>query len=68
MPRYDYRCRTCDVTFEVRRRMDEPEKTVVCRDGHSTTTRVFTPVAVAGGSGAPTPADGGGCCGGGCCR
>lgn len=74
MPRYDYRCRTCDSRFEVRRSLDEPECAVACPDGHEATSRVFTAVAV-GGSGstsgsssgaAPQPA-GGGCCGGGCC-
>ena len=30
MPRYDYRCRVCDVTFEVRRGIDEPETAVPC--------------------------------------
>ena len=67
MPRYDYRCRDCDATFEVRRGLDEPETAVPCPDGHATTTRVFSAVAVGGGSAAPTPAGGGGCCGGGCC-
>lgn len=68
MPRYDYRCRDCGTTFEVRRGLDEPEAAVPCPDGHPTTTRVFTAVAVGGGgSTAPAPAGGGGCCGGGCC-
>lgn len=71
MPTYDYRCRTCDVRFEVRRGVDEPEVPVDCPRGHGSTTRVFTPVAVGGTAGgtaaAPAPAGGGGCCGGGCC-
>lgn len=67
MPSYDYRCRTCDARFEVRRGLDEPARTVACPSGHAETSRVFTPVAV--GSGAPTAAPpSGGCCGGGCCR
>lgn len=69
MPRYDYRCRTCDTTFEVRRGLDEAESQVACPQGHEHTSRVFTAVAV-GGAAAPAPsapAAGGGCCGGGCC-
>ena len=66
MATYDYRCRTCDVRFEVRRGVDEPETPVDCPSGHGATSRVFTPVAVGGGGAAPAPA-GGGCCGGGCC-
>jgi hypothetical protein len=36
-----------------------------CPQGHTDTSRVFTPVAVGGTASAPAPA--GGCCGGGCC-
>lgn len=69
MPRYDYRCRTCDTTFEVRRGIDEPEAAVRCPQGHESAARVFTAVAVGGAaSAAPAgPVAGGGCCGGGCC-
>lgn len=70
MPRYDYRCRTCDSRFEVRRGLDEPVTTVPCPAGHRETSRVFTAVAVGGSTTAgPAPAAGpaGGCCGGGCC-
>ena len=65
MPRYDYRCRDCDATFEVRRGLDEPETAVRCPDGHTATSRVFAAVAVGGSAAAPAPS--GGCCGGGCC-
>jgi len=66
VPAYDFRCRTCDVRFEVRRGLDESESPVDCPRGHGSTTRVFTAVAVGGGAAAPAAA-GGGCCGGGCC-
>ncbi len=81
MPAYDYRCRTCDAVFEVRRGLDDAPAPAACPSGHAETSRVFTPVAVGGavrgavggavpgrggGSAAPAPA-GGGCCGGGCC-
>jgi putative FmdB family regulatory protein len=70
MPAYDYRCRTCDTVFEVRRGLTEPpEVRTTCPSGHLETSRVFTPVAVGGVTAAPVAAApaGGGCCGGGCC-
>jgi len=68
MPAYDYRCRTCDATFEVRRGLHEyADVPTSCPSGHLETTRVFTAVAVGGASPAPAAAGGGGCCGGGCC-
>jgi putative FmdB family regulatory protein len=67
MPAYDYRCRTCDTLFEVRRGLDEVATAAPCPQGHPETSRVFTPVAVGGAAAAPAPAGGGGCCGGGCC-
>ena len=66
MPAYDYRCRTCDAVFEVRRGLDDAAEPAACPQGHSDTSRVFTPVSVGGAAAAPAPA-GGGCCGGGCC-
>lgn len=66
MPRYDYRCRTCDRQFEVTRGIDEPAAAVACPEGHGQTSRVFTAIAVGGAASAPAPG-GGGCCGGGCC-
>ena len=53
MPAYDYRCRTCDAVFEVRRGLDDAPAPAPCPSGHAETSRVFTPVAVGGG----------GCCG-----
>jgi len=69
VPAYDYRCRTCDVLFEVRRGLDEAPAPAPCPGGHVETSRVFTPVAVGGGAapGSSAPSGGGGCCGGGCC-
>ena len=66
MPAYDYRCRTCDAVFEVRRGLDDTPAPAPCPQGHAETSRLFTPVAVGGSAAAPAPA-GGGCCGGGCC-
>ncbi|MEY2227123.1 zinc ribbon domain-containing protein [Streptomyces sp. BF23-19] len=68
MPRYDYRCRTCDDTFEVSRPMAESSAPADCPAGHSDTVKLLSAVAVGGTSSAPAPAmggGGGGCCGGG---
>jgi putative FmdB family regulatory protein len=65
MASYDFRCRTCDSSFEVRRSITDVS-TPTCPQGHAETSRVFTPVAVGAGASAPVP-QGGGCCGGGCC-
>jgi putative FmdB family regulatory protein len=67
MPIYDYRCRDCDAVFEVRRGLDEPETSVACPAGHPAASRVFTAVAVGGGTSPAAAPSGGGCCGGGCC-
>ncbi|MCW2500717.1 MAG: hypothetical protein JWN87_2393 [Frankiales bacterium] len=64
MPAYDFRCRTCDAAFEVTRSISD-DSVASCPQGHTDTSRVFTPVAVGGTASAPAPA--GGCCGGGCC-
>ncbi|MGW2559804.1 FmdB family zinc ribbon protein [Streptomyces sp. NPDC001514] len=70
MPRYEYRCRTCDDTFEVSRPMAESSAPAACPVGHEDTVKLLSAVAVGGTrtQSAPAPAaSGGGCCGGGCC-
>ncbi|WP_250283015.1 MULTISPECIES: FmdB family zinc ribbon protein [unclassified Frankia] len=73
MPAYQYRCRTCETSFEVRRGITEPAAADnPCPHGHIDTTRLFTAVAVsrAGSASAPplpVPSGGGACCGGACC-
>ncbi|WP_371496875.1 zinc ribbon domain-containing protein [Kitasatospora sp. NBC_00374] len=71
MPRYDFRCRSCGATFELRRAMAQANDPAVCPEGHTDTTKLLSTVAVTGGaasSAAPAaPSGGGGCCGGGCC-
>ncbi|MBA2389298.1 MAG: zinc ribbon domain-containing protein [Geodermatophilaceae bacterium] len=70
MASYDYRCRTCEVTFEVRRPVTEAESALGCPQGHVDVTRVWSAVGLSGAAaGARTPraAPGSGCCGGGCC-
>ncbi|MEU2828403.1 zinc ribbon domain-containing protein [Streptomyces lavendulae] len=74
MPRYEFRCRTCDDTFEVSRPMAESSAPADCPAGHADTVKLLSAVAVGGTSSAaaaPAPAramgGGGGCCGGGGC-
>ncbi|WP_225799701.1 zinc ribbon domain-containing protein [Streptomyces sp. NK15101] len=69
MPRYEYRCRTCDDTFELSRPMAESSAPAACPAGHDDTVKLLSAVAVGGSAGAaPAPSGGGGgCCGGGCC-
>ncbi|WP_328740093.1 zinc ribbon domain-containing protein [Streptomyces erythrochromogenes] len=72
MPRYEFRCRTCDDTFEVSRPMAESSAPADCPAGHADTVKLLSAVAVGGSSSAPAAArpmggaGGGGCCGGGC--
>ncbi|MFF3320468.1 zinc ribbon domain-containing protein [Streptomyces sp. NPDC003035] len=66
MPRYEYRCRTCDDSFELSRPMAESSAPAACPAGHDDTVKLLSAVAV-GGTAAPTTGTGGGGGGGGCC-
>ena len=67
MPRYEYRCRTCEDTFEVSRPMAQSAAPAACPAGHPDTVRLLSTVAMSG-TAAAAPS-GGGCCGGSCgCR
>ena len=70
MPLYDFRCRTCGDTFEVRRPMAGAGDPATCPAGHRDTVKLMSLVAVGGraasADSAPAPAAGGGCCGGAC--
>lgn len=74
VPLYDFRCRTCGDTFEVRRAMADAAAPATCPAGHADTVKLMSLVAVGGraegGVGeavaAPAPGAGGGCCGGAC--
>lgn len=71
MPLYDFRCRTCDETFEIRRPMSEASDPATCPQGHEGAVRLLSVFASVGASGssAPTPTTPrptGGGCGGGC--
>lgn len=68
MPTYQFRCRACEDTFEVRRPMSESGDPAVCPSGHDDTVRLLSVFARIG-SNVPGPVagpSGGGCCGGGC--
>ncbi len=59
MPLYEFRCRSCDETFEVRRPMSQAGEPATCPDGHDGAVRllsVFASVGASGSSGAPAPA------------
>ena len=73
MPRYDFRGRTCDQTFEVDRPMAQASDPAPCPSGHADTVKLIRAFASVGRAGegaaatpAPMPMGGGGCCGGAC--
>jgi putative FmdB family regulatory protein len=67
VPRYDFRCRACGDTFEVRRPMAESDAPAACPQGHADTVKLLPLVSVGGRAApGPAPAAGGGCCGGAC--
>jgi putative FmdB family regulatory protein len=70
VPLYEFRCRTCGDTFELRRSMAESDAPALCPGGHHDTVRLLPLVAVGGRASAapsgPPAAIGGGCCGGAC--
>jgi putative FmdB family regulatory protein len=70
MPLYEFKCRECDDTFEVRRPMSEASDPATCPQGHGGAVRLLSVFASVGASGtaapaAPARATGGGC--GGAC-
>ncbi|SEF49509.1 putative regulatory protein, FmdB family [Actinacidiphila yanglinensis] len=74
MPRYEYRCKACGFTFEMRRPMSQSDAPAPCPRGHADTVKLLSTVSVGSSSSAPSaasggsaPSAGGGCCGGGCC-
>jgi putative FmdB family regulatory protein len=72
VPLYEFRCPTCDETFEARRPMAEASDPIECPQGHVGSRRLLSMFASVGGaSQAPAPSSaprpsGGGCCGGMC--
>jgi putative FmdB family regulatory protein len=70
MPLYEFKCKECDDTFEVRRPMSEASEPATCPQGHDGAVRMLSVFASVGASGAsaPTaaPRPSGGGCGGAC--
>ncbi|MDX8145671.1 zinc ribbon domain-containing protein [Lentzea sp. BCCO 10_0061] len=66
MPTYEFRCRTCDDTFDVQRPMSESSSPASCPDGHQDTVKLLSMAGI-GGTRQQPAGGGGGCCGGGCC-
>jgi putative FmdB family regulatory protein len=63
MPVYEFRCRTCDTTFEARRPMAESHAAATCPAGHPDTVRllsVFASVGAASPSPSAAPGSGAG--------
>ncbi len=70
MPRYDYRCTTCEAVYELSRPMSDADAASTCPQGHEGAVRLLAVFATTGGATperAAPPASAGGCCGGGCC-
>ncbi|CAB4873742.1 unannotated protein [freshwater metagenome] len=67
MPLYEFRCRTCDESFELRRSMAESNAPAACPSGHDNAVRLLSVFASVGASGSAQPAPsapkatGGGC-------
>ena len=53
MPVYEYRCRTCDDVFEVRRPMSESSEPAMCPDGHPGAVRLLSVFASVGATSSP---------------
>jgi putative FmdB family regulatory protein len=67
---YEYRCKTCDMSFEMRRSMSDSNAPATCPAGHTDSMRKLSAFASVGGASAPAAAaprpTGGGGCGGAC--
>lgn len=69
VPLYEFKCRECDDTFEVRRPMSEAGDPATCPQGHDGAVRLLSVFASVGATSAGAPAaapKAGGGCGGAC--
>ena len=69
MALYEYFCRECETSFEVRRPMRDADSGVTCPDGHRNVRRKISVFAAVGASdiaGSAGFESAGGCCGGAC--
>lgn len=55
MARYEYRCRTCDERFELRRAMSDADAPASCSAGHASAVRLLSVFASVGGASEATP-------------
>ncbi|WP_309113935.1 zinc ribbon domain-containing protein [Saccharothrix sp.] len=68
MPTYEFRCKACGATFDVKRPMTEASTPAPCPQGHDDTVKLLSMAGLSGKATQSAPqAGGGGCCGGGCC-
>lgn len=67
VPTYEFRCKACGSTFDVKRSMDEASAPAPCPNGHDDTVKLLSMAGLGGKANAPAGGGGGGCCGGGCC-
>ncbi|MGH3863732.1 FmdB family zinc ribbon protein [Actinokineospora sp.] len=68
MPTYEFRCRECGSTFDVRRPMAESSDPAACPEGHADTVKLLKMAGLSGATAtSQAPQSGGGCGGGGCC-
>jgi putative FmdB family regulatory protein len=69
MPIYEFRCRTCDERFELRRPMSDADAPARCSGGHDDVVRLLPVFATTGSAVGPGSlcGQGSGCCGGGAC-
>jgi putative FmdB family regulatory protein len=68
MPIYEFRCRTCDDRFEVRRSMQDADAPAACLDGHRDVVRLLPAFSTTGHATASIERcdAGSGCCGSRC--
>ncbi|MFM7686185.1 MAG: FmdB family zinc ribbon protein [Actinomycetota bacterium] len=70
MPLYEFKCKECDDTFEVRRPMSQASDPATCPQGHDGAVRLLSVFASVGGGAsaapAPAPRPKAGGCGGAC--
>lgn len=63
---YEFRCRTCESRFEVRRPMADADAPTPCPDGHDDTVRLLSAFASVGAAAGPVGPPPGEPCGGAC--
>ena len=63
VPTYEFRCRACGDSFDVKRPMSEASAPANCPQGHDDTVKLLSMVSLGGRSASgPAPSAGGGGC------